>query len=461
MTYADTLAFLDQLTNFERMHDAPAMRAVRLARMRHLCERLGQPQAKFRSILVAGTNSKGSVCAMLYEVLRTAGLKVGLYTSPHIDDLRERVRVGAVAKSRPRMDWITQEDLVRAVGQVRAAIEADAWMDGPPTYFEAVTAAALVHFARKDVDVAVMEVGLGGRLDATNVIEPTVSVLGPIGFDHTDILGPDLISIAREKLGIVRPGRPLVCAAQAPEVLTLIRDVAGGQGCRLIEFGRDVQVEILAHGVDGSRVTVRTARGVYENLSVPLMGRHQAANAAVAIAAVEALSPDGMPHTAVHVGLAKTRWPGRLELAQERPAVLFDGGHNPQAAQALRETVEELWPGRTVHLVLGASGDKPLTALADVLAPMAATVVCTQSHHPRACDADELARAVEAHGADRTVHVIREPVDAYTYALNTAAPEDVVVIAGSMFLIGQLRAALHRAQDARERSRRRRPQPVR
>ena len=273
MTYADALVYLDRLTNFERAHDPTAMRAVRLERMRRLCERLGQPQQRFRAILVAGSNSKGSTCAMIYEILRAAGLRAGLYTSPHVDDLRERIRTGgpSATTTRVRADWITQEDFIRAVSQARTVIEAGDWHDGPPTYFEAVTAAAMWHFARKQVDVAVLEVGLGGRLDATNIVDAKVAVLGPIGLDHTDVLGEDVTAIAREKLGILRPGGVLVSAAQAPEVGALVHDVAGAQGCRIVEYGRGVQLEVLAHGVDGSRITVRTARGIYDGLTVPLI----------------------------------------------------------------------------------------------------------------------------------------------------------------------------------------------
>jgi dihydrofolate synthase/folylpolyglutamate synthase len=460
MTYAEAVAYLDRLTNFERAHDAAAMRGVRLERIRHLCERLGQPQQRFRSILVAGTNSKGSTCAMIYEILRAAGLRAGLYTSPHIDQLRERIRVGgpSAAPTRARADWITQEEFVRGVAQVRQAIDGATWHDGPPTYFEAVTAVALGHFARKQVDVAVLEVGLGGRLDATNIVEPVVSVLGPVGTDHTDVLGEDALAIAREKLGVARPGRALVCGLQTPEVGALVRDVAGAQGCRIVEYGRDVQVQVLAHGLDGSRVTVRTGRGLYEGLVVPLIGRHQADNAAMAIAAVEALSGEGMPHTAVHVGLARVRWPGRLELVQERPAVLLDGGHNPEAAKALRQTIQELWPERAVHLILGLSADKPMRAIGEILAPIARSVICTRSHHPRACDAAALAEQLD--GLGPAPLAIPDPVDAYTYALNTAAPEDLVVAAGSLFLVGELTAALRSAQSARERARLRRSKPA-
>jgi len=463
MTLPEAVAYLDRWTNYERAHDADAMRGVRLERMRRLCEQLGNPQQRFRSILVGGTNSKGSVCSMIYEILRAAGLRVGLYISPHLQDPRERIRSTSelpeqASGDKPWQDWIHADTFVQCVEQIHDVLESDTWPDGPPTYFELLTAVAFLYFARQRVEIAVLEVGLGGRLDATNVVEPVVSVLGPIGLDHTDVLGDNVKSIAKEKLGIIRPGRVLVSAQQDGEVQELIRGVTTAQNCRLVEYGDGLLADILAHSMDGMRLSIRTPRGRYESLSLPLLGRHQAENASLAVAAVESLTPDGMPHESVHHGLARMSWPGRLEVIQRRPIVVLDGAHNPQAAEALRKTLEDLWPKAVKRIVIGVSADKDPRELGKILGPIAESIVCTQSQHPRACDAQRLAEQLAPCG--RPITVISDPIDAYTYVLNTASRDDVIVVMGSFFLVGELKTALRYAQDNRERSRARKSQLV-
>ena len=442
MTYQDALDYVATLTNYEQHHDAPAMRAVTLERMQQLCERLGNPQQRFRSILVAGTNGKGSICAMLYAILRAAKFRVGLYTSPHLENARERFRVSAHTAG--SSDWISEDAFASVIERLKPFIDESAHApQGPLTYFEVMTAAALLHFAQQRVQIAVLEVGLGGRLDATNVAEPAVSVLGPVGFDHTDILGHDLVAIAKEKAGVMRAGHPVVSAPQEPAVAACLREATAASGCPLIEVGHALSSEVLAHSVDGLELSVRTPRGRYDDLQLPLLGRHQADNAAVAVAAVEALSETGVPHRAVRSGLAKVSWPGRCEVVQEAPVVLLDGAHNPQAATTLRATIEELWPEREIHLLVGMSADKPVRPVGECLGPMATSVTCTRSHHPRACPAQQLAD--QWRPFNRRLHVIDDPIDAYTYLLNRCAPEAVIVITGSLFLVGELRTALWKA----------------
>jgi dihydrofolate synthase/folylpolyglutamate synthase len=393
---------------------------------------------------------------MIYEILRAANLRVGVYTSPHLLDVRERIRstpelATAANGAKPWQDWIHPDAFAHAIERIRHAVESDTWPDGPPTYFELLTAAAFLYFARQRVEIAVLEVGLGGRLDATNVVDPVVSVLGPIGLDHTDVLGRDVKSIAREKLGIIRPGRVLISAQQEPEVAALIEGVATAQNCWLIAYGHTLSSEIFTHTMDGMRLSISTPRGTYDALSLPLIGRHQAENASLALAAVESLAPEGMPHAPVHVGLARTEWPGRLEVIQTRPVVVFDGAHNPPSVSVLRKTLDDLWPKAVRRVVIGLSADKDASELAKVLGPMSESIVCTQSRHPRACDAQRLAEQLASCG--RPISVISDPIDAYTYVLNTASRDDVIVVMGSFFLIGELKTALRYAQDNRERSR--------
>ncbi|MBI3087836.1 MAG: bifunctional folylpolyglutamate synthase/dihydrofolate synthase [Candidatus Omnitrophica bacterium] len=445
MTYDDALRFLDSLTNYERTHDPQAMRQVSLERMRRLCGRLGDPQQRFRSILVAGTNGKGSICAMLDAILRAAGFRVGLYTSPHLTDPRERIRVSEGGTG-GEAGWISQEAFAAVIGRLQPAIESGrSDPDGPLTYFETLTAAAWLHFAQQGVHLAVLEVGLGGRCDATNVAEPAVSVIGPIGFDHADVLGPDLLSIAREKAAIMRPGRPVVSAQQPPEVAALLRELAAQHESPLIEYGQAVSADVITHDpLGGVCVSVQGTRSRYEALQIPLLGRHQAQNAALAIAAVEWLSREGSPFAAIRAGLGQVSWPGRLELVWDSPLVLLDGAHNPPAARALRETLDEFWPDRPVSLLLGMSRDKAVREVGEILAGRAETIVCTQSAHPRACNPKRLAAQLK--GLPSTVVAIPDAVDACTYLLNTADPARLIVVTGSLFLVGQLRAALKRAE---------------
>lgn len=455
MTYDDALAVLGSLTNYERLHRPSAMRRVPLERMRWLCERLGHPERRFRSILVAGTDGKGSICAMIDAILRAAGRKTGLYTSPHLRDVRERIRVGAS----PGPGWISESELASLVEQLHPLIE-EAARSGSPhgglTYFEVMTAAALLHFAQQRVDLAVLEVGLGGRLDATNVVDQAVSVIAPVGVDHTQVLGKDVLSIAREKLGILKADGSartrVISAAQAPEVAVLLRETAEARGYQLVEFGRQVFADVIRHHPRGLRLVVRGLRGRYDELELPLLGSHQAQNAALAIAAVEALTDSGLPHEAVRSGLARVRWPGRLEVAGTHPLVVLDGAHNPMAAQALRTTLETLWPGRAIHVVLGVSVDKSARDLGRLLGPMAASVTCTTSRHPRAMAPKRLAAAVAPFS--RRLAVIPEAVDAYTYVVNRAQTEDVIVVTGSLFLVGELRSEVLHARDSRRMVRR-------
>ena len=460
MTYGEAIAYLERLTNYERARDPEAMRGVKLERMRRLCRRLGDPQRRFRSVLVTGTNGKGSVCAMLYAMLREAGLRVGLYTSPHLEHLRERIRVwdrGAEEPGAHGDDWISEEEFAALVARLRPELEAPgagAFGEGP-TYFEALTAAALLHFQARRVDVAVLEVGLGGRLDATNVVEQSVSIIGPVGEDHTEILGMEPAAIAREKSAIIKPGQTVVSAAQAPDVREVIEAACREQGAPLLTAGRDTTAAVLSHSLEGLECSITGVRGVYESVKLPLLGRHQAHNAVLAVTALEALADTGVPYGLVEQGLARTEWPGRLEVVHERPLVIMDGAHNPPAAEALVETLRELCGDRRIHLLVGMSKDKSPEEFGRRVGRLAASAVCTRSRHPRALDPVQLAGRLWPYCPD--VHVMADSVDALTYLLNVVPAQDAIVITGSLFLVGELRSAI---RQSRFRNRRRaQPQP--
>lgn len=448
MTYEEAVEYLSTFVNYEQAREPQAMRRITLERMRRICERLGDPQRRFRSVLVAGTNAKGSICAMLYSMLRRSTLRVGLYVSPHLEHLRERIRVAEPGGPEGHgEDWISPEAFAAAVAQLQPVLEILRRRDpdGPPTYFEALTAAAFLHFAQRKVDLAVVEVGLGGRLDATNVLEPAVSVIGPIGMDHADVLGEDLVRIAREKAGIIKPGQTVISAGQDEFVEEVIQAACEAHGVPLYTVGRELTARIHQHGFKGSEVTITGLRGLHAEVRVGLAGRHQAGNAAAAVAALEALADGGVPHGLIAEGLARVDWPGRCELVNEAPLVIFDGAHNPQAMWALASLVTECCSGRKVHALLGVSADKWQDDLGRAVGGFAGAVTCTKSRHPRAMDPVQLAKQMAAFCPD--VHVMSDAADAYTYLLNALGPDDVLVVTGSLFLVGELRAALRRAPD--------------
>lgn len=432
MTYAQALAYLDGLIRAPDRVRRP-YHEVKLSRMRALLDRLGGPEAGLRGALIAGTKGKGSTAAMLAGILGAAGLRTGLTVKPHLVDYRERIQIGG------RM--ITRPELVRLVEAIRPAVEAgraDPW--GPPTYVEATVAMALLAFRRARVDVAVVEVGIGGRLDATNTTDPIVSVITPVSYDHTELLGHTLTEIAHEKAGIIRPGRPVVSAPQPPEAEAVIEDAARYLGAPLLLVGREIGYEIVSSSLDGVAARIRGRRGTYD-VAIPLLGRHQAVNAAAAVAAAEELVPALAPD-AVRAGIAGVRWPARVELVARRPYTIVDVGHNPASMAALCATLRELLGGRRLVVAFGMLATKDYHAVTALLAPLAAAVVTTTPDNPHALAAADLAAEVRRY----TPHV--EAVDdrraAVARARQLTGPDDVLVVTGSFYFVGEARGWLLR-----------------
>ncbi len=419
------VAYLESLTRF----------GIRLGleRMHYLLEALGHPERRLRVVHVAGTNGKGSTCAILDSILRAAGYRAGLYTSPHLVRYEERIRLGGAPIPGGRL-----AELVACVREVveRAAAEGRE----PPTEFEAGTAIMYAYFAEEGAEVVVQETGLGGRLDATNVVPaPLVCVLTAIGMDHRDRLGDTLAAIAAEKAGIVKPGVPVVSAPQEPEAAQVVARAAARAGSRLIRVGHEVAVEGVAVSPEGTRFDYRGLSGWETDLRLGLLGRHQAENAACALAAVEVLRERGLtiPEEAVRAGLARARWPGRLEVLGHRPLLVLDGAHNPHGAAALRRSLEELWPGRLFVFVLGVLATKDARGIVTALAPLAAGVVATCPDSGRALAPAELARLAEEAGCPALVEPA-VPV-AVRRALDWAGPTGAVCVAGSLYLVGRVR----------------------
>jgi dihydrofolate synthase/folylpolyglutamate synthase len=410
-----------------------------------LSERLGRPDRAYPSAHIAGTNGKGSTAAFLESILRHAGFRTGLNTSPHLEKINERIRVNGEA--------ISDSDFAETLTRVQALIEellASARLRAHPTYFECVTAMAFQYFAEARVDFGVFEVGLGGRLDATNILTPVVSVITRIDFDHENFLGHSLREIAAEKAGILKRGVPLVLAAQQPEAREMILTRAKECRCPVTETALAYRVDrqTMETGCVRARVT-EVASGWSAALAPRLAGRFQLQNAINAVAAARLLSARGyrIPEKDIEQGIAAAVWPGRLEKLQSRPDVYVDGAHNPGAARELAAFWEENFAGRKILVVYGALRDKAVDEIAGVLFPYAAEVVFTEPRTSRAISASQLSE-IAAHHASRS-SVIADAEQALDYVLSKAATEDAIFVTGSLYLVGQLRHYWkHRAQVA-------------
>jgi dihydrofolate synthase/folylpolyglutamate synthase len=422
------LEYLDQRARFGVKFGLDTTRA--------LLRQLGAPQRRYPVLLVAGTNGKGSVVAYVDAGLRAAGLRVGRYTSPHLVRLNERIAVGG--------RLIPDAALARAIGRVRAAAAAlvrRRRIPAHPTHFEVLTVAALDHFARARVDVAVLEVGMGARLDATNVTAPLAGAIVTIARDHEAWLGGDLTRIAREKAGVLRRGRPTVLGPLPPAARAEIASAARRRGARLHESAREVTVR-----EHGGRVDLATPHGRYRGLRA-LPGAHQRTNLAVAVRLMEVARDAGLDVDLARAvrGTAGARWPGRLQWVPGRPPLLLDGAHNPAAARALARHLDGL--GRPVTLLFGAMKDKRIAAMARALFPRAARVVLTSVGGPRAARPQDIVR--RARGAGRAPRVAPGPRQALRLAREITPRDGVVVVAGSLYLVGAVLELLRRAPGAR------------
>ncbi len=426
------------LADFERARHSPAHRTFRLDRIRALLERLGDPHLQVPTLHVTGTNGKGSTSAMLSSMLQAHGLRVGLYTSPHLLRVTERIRHGL-----DPIDPATFARLVDAVWEPLQQVARDTAF-GEPTTVEALTAMALTHFRDDGVDAQVIEVGLGGELDSTNVVAPSVCAITNISFDHVAVLGPTIESIARAKAGIIKPGVPVVLAPQMEGALEVALGVAARQRAPVIQVGTDVRWSVDGTAGGRQRLRVETSRGCYR-IDLPLAGDYQGENAAVAVAACEIFLGERLDHEAVLRGLADVRWPGRLERMRWRGVqVIVDGAHSPYAMQrmvgALAGRVD---PARTVAVV-GALSGHDLVETLQPLRRLTRRAYAVRSHHPRAEPPEAVARALEQEGF--TVLGVDGDVAAATAAAaaGTAAggPPHTVIATGSLSVAAEVIACV-------------------
>lgn len=399
-----------------------------------LAAALGDPHRAAPCVHIAGTNGKGSTAAMLESILRDSGLRTGLYTSPHLVRINERIRIQG--------EDISGEEFAAAWTRVQAAIEtllAAGKLAAHPTYFECITAMAFVAFSSRGVDFAVYETGLGGRLDATNIVHPEVAVITSIDFDHEDYLGHSIEEIAGEKAGIIKSGAPVVSSAGRPEARTVIARRCREVGVKLVEIDDAWRVDVAASSTGCYRaVAVSAASGKKITIAPPLPGRFQVRNALSAATAAQLLAERGFAigDEMIEGGIRSVRWPGRLERLHDRPAIYVDGTHNPAGARELLNYWEENFSGRRILLVYGAMRDKAVDEIAGLLFPRADLVLLTEPRQPRAISAPLLAE-MTAHLA-RKSEVVRDPVAALERAIQLAAPSDAVFATGSLYLVGDL-----------------------
>ena len=435
MNYESAVRYLLSLGRELAAPTQAAAAKFNLENITALLERLGRPDRAYPCVHIAGTNGKGSTAAFLEKILREAGFRTGLNTSPHLERINERIRISGKE--------IADERFAEIFTRIHAVIEellAEGKLRAHPTYFECVTALAFEAFARERVDFAVIEVGLGGRLDATNVVTPLVSIITRIDFDHENYLGHSLREIAGEKAGILKPQVPAVFAAQLPEAHEVLVARATELRCPFIETAEffRVESESLEHGCVRATVA-ETSGGKTFSLEPRIAGRFQLQNALNAVAAARILQNRAYRITDEDIvsGIATTEWPGRLERLQTRPDVYLDGAHNPGAARELAWFLKENFPGRKVVLIFGAMRDKAVDEVTGTLFPYAQEVIFTQPGTPRAVSARQLAEMAGDHAKKFTV--IEDAKLALESALAKAGPEDAVFITGSLYLVGELR----------------------
>ena len=453
MTYHEAIQYLDSFTNYERISPQISEETFRLERVFWLLEQLGNPHQKFSSLHIAGTKGKGSTAAILASILKRAEFRTALYTSPHLLDIKERIQVSGVP--------ISEQRLVQLVEMVRSIIERYRESKekelGSLTWFEILTTLAFLFFAGERVDFAVLETGLGGRLDATNVVRPKVCGITSISHDHTAILGADLGAIAQEKGGIIKEGIPVVSSPQFPQVMEVLAKIAKEKNAPFYEVGKEIRLEGKIQRDRQHRrqsFQAKGRRGSYPSLTLSLLGDYQVNNALTALGMVECLSEQGIsiPEKAISEGLASAQWQGRLQVLRERPLIVVDGAQNKASAAALTQAIPEWFQYDHLLLVVGISKDKDQQGILYELSRIAHQIIVTRADHPRATSVDRLAEMVEQ---KKLVGKFSNVDSALHKAERMVSTGDLILVTGSLFLVGEAIQAFHKPYtSAQERARR-------
>ena len=437
MKYSEATAYLDSFVNYEKTSFSYTT-DLKLNRMDRLLEELGNPQYDFRAIHVAGTKGKGSVCAMVFSILGEAGKRCGLYTSPHLMDFKERIKL--IDPKDGKNNLISEEEIIELIEKVMPCIEnlkKEKGMGGI-TFFEVYTAMAFKFFADKGIDIGVIEVGMGGRLDATNTVRAIACGITPISYDHMDKLGSALPLIAKEKSGIIKEGSFVVSSPQEEEARNVIREVSEKMNARLYEVGKDITYSVADSSLEGSVFDMTGIWGEYHTLSVPLIGRHQVINGVTAVGLVELLRFNDIyidPET-IKMGLEKVEWPGRFQILSSEPLIIVDGAQNRASSAALKETVNRLFKDKRIILILGISGDKDIEGIGVELCPIADEVIFTKADSPRALEPAVL--NVRLNRFCKRAITKDNVKDAIYEAVSNCSPDSLILITGSLYLVGEL-----------------------
>jgi dihydrofolate synthase/folylpolyglutamate synthase len=443
-TYQQAIEFLYGRLNFEQLHSARySTRDFKLDRMRRLLQLLGDPQNQIPVVHIAGTKGKGSTAAMIAGILSAAGYRTGLFTSPHITCVEERMQVDGVQPTPARFAELVNR-LIEPIAQLDAEDD-----QLSPTFFEIVTALGWLHFLDSEIDIVALEVGLGGRLDSTNICRPEVCVITNISRDHMTLLGNTLDLIAAEKAGIVKPGVPVVSGVESPEALAVIESVCQREAAPLLQLRRDFDVDIRELTPNGSRIDVRMSGGTTTDVPVGMSGEHQAINAALATTAVGLLAERGFPveASAIRSGLKTVRCPLRVEQLASGPTVIVDAAHNVASVTALVETLA-IYPARRRILVFGTTQDKEYTGmLARLLPAFDAVVLTNYQRNPRFVPVSDL-RAETQPLTSRPLHTAPDPAVAWKTAKALATADDLICITGSFFLAAEMRELIATETDS-------------
>ncbi|MFC1807003.1 bifunctional folylpolyglutamate synthase/dihydrofolate synthase [Candidatus Omnitrophota bacterium] len=429
MDYKQSLAYLNRFTNYERFSKYDYRKSFNLSRIKRLLALFDNPQSQFSSVLIAGTKGKGSTAAFLTNILSASGFKSGLYTSPHLISIRERVKINGRPISEKDFSTIIC-DISKVVGKNRLR---------GLTFFEILTAATFIYFAKERVDIAILEVGLGGRLDATNIVSALVSIITPISYDHTHILGSSISKIAYEKSGIIKKNSFAVSASQPKEAKAVIRSRASERSGELIFTQDQFAPKNIRVSYDKTEFDIKTPANIYRNLTTQLVGTHQAQNSALAICAAEALGKRlgfKLKKSNVRKGLARSDIRGRFDIVSKKPVIVLDGCQNEASAQSLKKTLAQAFPRKEAILVLGVSSDKDAEAIGRVLCPVAKEVIFTQANSVRAMDSNILAQKLN--NFCKISYVCADSKDAMTFAKSLANKDDIIVVTGSLFLVGDI-----------------------
>lgn len=435
MDYAQSLEFINSFINYEKTLSYEYPQAFKLDRMFELAKELGNPQKSYENVIIAGSKGKGSIAAILSSILRMENYRVGLYTSPHLVDLRERIQVNGLCISEARF--------MEEAHLVRRTLDSALWRKNPPTFFEVLTAMAFRHFKEMKVHVAVLEVGLGGLYDSTNIAPAKAVGFGPISLEHTDKLGKTVSKIAVQKCGIIKGREVVVSAPQVSDAETVIQKSALDREAALFRVGKEIKISERDHGETYQKFDFKSDLGNFFNLELGLLGRHQIDNAAVAIGLAKGLESKTrlkVSESAVRQGVLDASWPGRLEKISQAPLVLLDGAHHPESLRAALEGVKRHFHYQKLLVVFGALQDKNVEGMFRILAPVCDTLILTASSSPRAYDPHSMGRQM--------VHFKREKIvepdlrKAFERAGELAGSEDLVLVTGSLYLVGDVKTML-------------------